>query len=315
MHLSELPFSIVGTGPVSRSFARAFVNAGLTVHAITSRSYERAKDLAAEIAQCSDANPQAFQLPSTDGSNRDDIAEANKCRDPCAVLVAVPDSALTDTLCKRITRLLPGAEYVIHTSGALQSSILHSVSANFLSLHPCSPFPRDSAAPVSLTGMYFGVEGASGAVEEEGMQLVRMLNAIPFHIDRNSKGMYHAACSIANNFVWTLMHTSVETLVRSGVDVETAKKITVDFVERTADTVREVDTTHIAQALTGPIVRGDANSVGLHVAQLGGFPQARRIYKEMAIATANAAHEQGRISRSTMEDVLVVVNAPAETND
>lgn len=312
MALLELPFCMVGTGSISRAFALAFSKANIRISAVASRTSKSASNFANEINEHGKGKQQLVQLVlNSDAQTTEPQPAIHSER--CAVLVAVPDFALDDHLCHKIRQLLPNVEYAIHTSGALRSSVLSGICPKHASLHPCAAFPRDAHVPMEMAGVLIGVEGSSRSVEEQGMQLVRRIGGKPFKIDRERKASYHAACTMSSNFVWTLVHNSMETMVSSGVDKTTAKQIAEGLLQSTLHSVQNTNADSIGDALTGPIVRGDVGSVRSHLAQLReNEDESTSLYEQLAHATAMAAYKEGRITKATLQSILSSIASQAD---
>ncbi len=126
-----------------------------------------------------------------------------------------------------------------------------------------------------------------------GLQLARSLAAalamVPFEIRDEDRPAYHAAACLASNFLVALEESAAELLSRSGV--ENPRELLAPLVLRTAANWSE----HGAAALTGPIARGDEETVERHLAALAEtHPELLELYSALAertraIAAAEAA--------------------------
>src|SRR5690606_16891095 len=77
-------------------------------------------------------------------------------------------------------------------------------------------------------------------------------------IERDAKVFYHAAAVFASNYLVTLLDTAIQTYARAGIPQDVAQKMMAALVRETAENVLR---TSPEQALTGPIARGDMETV------------------------------------------------------
>ncbi|NEX59793.1 Rossmann-like and DUF2520 domain-containing protein [Noviherbaspirillum galbum] len=179
-------------------------------------------------------------------------------------LLAVADDAI-ETCCQSLARtgLLDagpqGKPIVFHCSGALSSHALASArdrGALTASVHPIRSF-ADAQELASLEGAWCGIEGDTGALEtlSSGFEA---LGARMVAIQAEHKLVYHSAAVFACNYLVTLLDVAVQAYGRSGVPPDTALAMMESLVRGTVDNVFRLGP---AQALTGPIARGDLATV------------------------------------------------------
>ena len=102
-------------------------------------------------------------------------------------------------------------------------------------------------------------------------------------IDGKQKGLYHAACCMMSNYLVTLLDSSYSLFEKIGIEKETIKKATLPLLESVIENCINLES---KDALTGPIKRGDKNTVSLHLQQLQNeMPEAVEIYKALGIKT------------------------------
>lgn len=194
------------------------------------------------------------------------------------VFLAVPD----DEIGSAAKRLAQGGvswrgKTVFHTSGlrpAEDLKPLRVLGAACASFHPIQSFPKKDLPSSCFSGIFVGLEGDTKAVRT-GRELARILGARPFRVEAKDKPLYHAACSMASNLFVPLFEAARGLLRATGLGDREAARILVPLIEGTLQHVKDLDA---ATALTGPISRGDADTVGAHLAALKDYPNARRIY-------------------------------------
>jgi predicted short-subunit dehydrogenase-like oxidoreductase (DUF2520 family) len=180
-------------------------------------------------------------------------------RDAELVLVATPDSAIGDAAAALAPGLRSGA-LVLHLSGAcgldeLEKIALARPGVRTGSLHPLQSFPSgDSAGRVA--GSWCAVDGPADVD-----RLALSLGMRPFRVDPARRVAYHAAATVASNHLVALLG-QVARLV-DGIGIPPAA-----FAPLVKATVENVVEQGPVGALTGPVARGDAETVAAHLAAL-----------------------------------------------
>jgi predicted short-subunit dehydrogenase-like oxidoreductase (DUF2520 family) len=170
-----------------------------------------------------------------------------------AILLCVPDAEIAAA-----ARTVAGAaEFVGHTSGATPLAVLEPASAQAFGLHPLQTF-AEGAGPEDFRGAGCAVAGATPEALELANSLARSLGMEPFEIDDDGRAAYHAAASIASNFLVTLQHAAEQVAAAAGLEPEQARALLAPLVEQTA---RNWAALGPERALTGPVARGDDDTV------------------------------------------------------
>jgi predicted short-subunit dehydrogenase-like oxidoreductase (DUF2520 family) len=163
--------------------------------------------------------------------------------DADAILLCVPDAEIP----RAATALAGAAGYVGHTSGATPLSALTGAAGEAFGLHPLQTIPDGGA---DLRGCGAAVAGSSPAALELARMLAERLGMVPFELRDDQRAAYHAAASIASNFLVTLEWAAQRV---AGVDAP--------FGPLVRTTVENWIAAGPHAALTGPIVRGDEETV------------------------------------------------------
>ncbi len=177
------------------------------------------------------------------------------------VFIATPDADLArsaETLASAPIDL-DGA-VVVHTSGALGSDVLgvlREQGASVASVHPIRSFAVAEARDDLLEGTVCGAEGDAAALDV-ALPLFEQAGARTVRIESGAKTLYHAAAVLACNHVVGLVEASLQTYEAAGVDRATAMAALEGLVGGTVTNVFERGP---AGALSGPIVRGEADIV------------------------------------------------------
>lgn len=198
------------------------------------------------------------------------------------ILIAVPDRQVAEAA-HSLGQLNINwrGKVVLHTSGALGSQelgLLQECRAAVGSLHPLYPFPR----PLRQfpRGVVFGLEGDRRAVREAAA-LVRALGGQPMRIRPEEKALYHAAATMVAGHLMTLVDLGTRLLARAGASKTRARHALLPLVRETLESYERWG----ARAWTGPLERGDAETVWHHLVALKTLP---RHYREAYLALAHA---------------------------
>jgi pantoate--beta-alanine ligase len=194
-------------------------------------------------------------------------------------LLCVPDAAIAD-VAARIADAVPPLRLVGHTSGAVGIDALAAPrerGAETFVLHPLQTLPDPGS---DLLGAGCAVSGSGPEAIAFAHDLAKRLGMRPFELDDEARAAYHAAASIASNFLIALEESASELLSRTGV--ADPRELLSPLVLRTAANWSERG----ASALTGPIARGDEATVERHLAALREVaPELLPLYEAMAERT------------------------------
>ena len=204
-------------------------------------------------------------------AGRDEVAEA--CRGAGAVLLCVPDEAIA-SVCELIASDPP--PLVGHVSGATTLDALASAAAGgaeLFSIHPLQTF-ADAETPVE--GTPAAIAGSGEQALDFARRLAEALGMRPFEVPEENRAAYHAAASIASNLLVALEESATDLLERAGVD--DARELLAPLVLRTAANWSERG----AAALTGPIARGDRETVERHRAAIARSAELIHLHEALA---------------------------------
>jgi predicted short-subunit dehydrogenase-like oxidoreductase (DUF2520 family) len=149
---------------------------------------------------------------------------------------------------------------VLHTSGALSSEVLQPLAEIGFAVGSCHPLQTfaSAARAVAITHKaYFCLEGEAKALRS-ARRFVQAIGANHFAIRTEMKSLYHAAAVMSSGGVVALLSANLELLGRCGLSAGKARKVLLPLVEAT---VANIGAVGAAQALTGPIGRGDVRTV------------------------------------------------------
>lgn len=206
--------------------------------------------------------------------------------------MAVPDGAVAE-VARRIARAnTSGAVSFVHVSGALGLNVLAPLSEAHAvgSFHPLQSFPSPQP-PVVFHGITVAIDANTSSLERRLGQLARDIGARPRHVGERERRLYHAAAVIASNYVVALVSEAVRVFEAAGWQQEEAEQALVPLVEGTLANVRS---NGVMGALTGPVRRGDFDTVRRHLEALGDLPmEAGELYRMLGLVALGIAEEAG----------------------
>jgi len=268
--------ALVGTGPVARALAAAYVDGGGEASAVVSRSADRAREVARAVGA---------------GRGSTDLADALAAD---VVVVAVSDRALPE-MADRLKAAGGGAAgLLLHTSGALGADVFQSTGMRAGSLHPLQSFP-DVADAALLSSR---VAGAHWFHEGDGFDdasaMVSVWRGTPHRLAPGSKALYHAGAAVASNHAVALFDAALALFEAAGVPRGEAHAPLAALLAGTAANIASVGS---PAALTGPIARGDVDTVRRHLDALRvDAPDLVESYVAMARRTLVVARAKGAIA-------------------
>lgn len=208
-----------------------------------------------------------------------------------AVFLTVPDDALPG-IAAALAAQGPAPEgcAVFHCSGALATDVLEPLHARGYrvgSLHPLQSIAHPVTGAERLVGAWYAVSGEPAAVAT-ARRLVAELNGTTLAIPVSRRPLYHAAAVVASNYLPVLIASAARLLVQAGVPEDEAVPALLPLLRGTLENIAELG---LAPALTGPIARGDVETVRLHLRVL---PEREApLYRALGLEAVDLAEARG----------------------
>lgn len=220
-------------------------------------------------------------------------------------LLAVPDDVLPGLVrgLAATGSFRPG-QIVVHTSGAHGVSVLApaaELGVLPLALHPVMTFTGRTEDVARLAGCAVGVTAGDGdeAAWSVGEALVVEMGAEPVRVAEPLRPLYHAALAHGANHLVTLVRDCAEILERAGIGP--AERLIAPLLSAALDNALR----HGDRALTGPVSRGDSETVRTHLRELHAVdPDLEGTYRVLARRTAHRAAKAGLLPDHAAQDVL-----------
>src|SRR5262245_7611590 len=186
-------------------------------------------------------------------------------------------------------------DIVFHVSGATPSSDLapaREQGARVASVHPIKTFTDAEAAVQSFPGTFCAAEGDAQALMVLKPAFEK-IGAKVFDIASPAKPVYHAGGVLACNYLVALIEAALRAHEKAGIPRSASLKALEPMVRETVDAIFDKGP---AKALTGPISRGDAETVRRQLAMVRGWDrEIGELYRGLGMLTVALAEADGRL--------------------
>jgi predicted short-subunit dehydrogenase-like oxidoreductase (DUF2520 family) len=267
--VSERVF-IIGPGHVGRGLFRAFRASGVEVVGLHGK--------------------RPSTVATSNGNIPKEIAQAN------VVVICVRDNQLDEAIAEVAAAARDGRltrdTVLLHTSAIAEPQGLGALSgAGFPggTFHPLVPFSDPDVSAELLRKAWIGIDGENAA-KNASRRLAGHLGARTLEIPPGRKPAYHAAAVISSNFPVVLASVAGHLLHAIGIPDASAYQAVDSLMSGAVSNMKQ---TMPDDALTGPVVRGDAETVGKHLRALEGSGPAREIYRALSSAAVEIARDRG----------------------
>ena len=266
----------VGAGTLGRGLALALDGVGCDVVAVSSRTLASAEWLAERISGCVA------------------LDTAQDVADVCdLVFITTPDGAIAEVAASVNWRAGQG---VVHCCGAASIELLDAASgagAAVGAMHPFQTFaglsdPTEAAR--RLSGVTFAVS-ATGWLADYLPSLAERLDGRAITIPDELRPLYHASAVLACGYVGTLLDAAVSLWARMGFTEGDGVRAVAPLSRATIEAIAAAGPVN---AVTGPAVRGDADTIAAHLSLLSEHaPHLLTLYRELTLASIPLARAKG----------------------
>lgn len=208
--------------------------------------------------------------------------------------LCVPDAAIgrvTGRIVKRVGKRGLKGQIVVHSSGALSAQVLQAAAragASVASVHPVMSFA--TRIPVPLQGVPFGVE-ADAASRRILNAIVRRVGGRPFSVEAGSKALYHAVGVLSSPLLVSHLVAAHEAAALAGFNPRQARRLIEPIVWATLD---NFFLRGHGKSFSGPIARGDVQTIDLHLQALKPHPMLAGVYRSLALYALKTLPASGK---------------------
>jgi len=275
--------SIIGAGRTGRTLGLLARRAGYSIGPVVCRKASHAREAAAFIGA------------GTPGTEPVGAA---------LTLIAVPDAAIPAVV--RSLRMPKGA-VAAHTCASLGAEALRPLRPAG-AIHPLRSFAHPAKAADGFAGTACAIDGDPAAVRALEA-FARAIGGSPLRVRAGRKALYHAGAVFASNYVVAVLEAALRLFQEAGVPRTRATPVLVKLAEGTLENVASVG---IPEALTGPIERGDVETVRRHAAAIAGM-DLRSVHEALGRLTIEIARAKGTVAHDRGEALARALAAGKET--
>jgi len=277
--VKKVTITFVGAGALAGGIAPRLVERGYSIREIVTRDGRSGRALARRV-----------KALATNFANAAWSADL--------VWLAVPDAAIA-ACAKRLTRLPHfSAAIVIHSSGALGSELLsplRACGAAVGSAHPMMTFVKGE--PPKMKDVWWALEGDAKAVRA-AREITKALGSHSFAISAGKKALYHAFGAFLSPMLVSEMAAGSALGLAAGVPRDKLSRVMAPIVRRT---VENLLASGGPASFSGPLVRGDVDTIRLHLCALRSHPAERDVYLALARYAVRALPVK---KRNRLEELL-----------
>src|SRR3954469_6740703 len=213
-----------------------------------------------------------------------------KLLDAQVVWFCVPDAEIA-RLADTFLRYHWKRKIAFHPSGVLSSDALNSLrksGARVASVHPLMTFVKGSLP--ELIGVTFAIEGEASAVRV-ARSVVHDLGGQAVAIRKQDKVAYHAFATMICPLLVSLLAASEKAAALAGISAAESRRRMLPIIRQT---LRNYEQLGPAAAFSGPIVRGDVETIRAHIDALAKVPAAKHAYEALARAALELLPNRNR---------------------
>ncbi|MGM0545160.1 MAG: Rossmann-like and DUF2520 domain-containing protein [Bacteroidota bacterium] len=284
--MSAPDITIIGTGGLGQLLTRALSKTSFRIKSVYNRTGDKAENLATHLGI-----PKSGTFPK-------DINELGDL-----VFITVSDQAIKE-VAERLQTLGDdfGNRIIAHCSGNESADLLELLQlkgALTASFHPLQTFTEQSS-PSDFKGIYFSLQGDNEAFPTL-RNVARELGAQSIELTDGQKSQLHAAAVFASNYLVTLLDAAFDISSSEGLPREVARKTLMPLVRTT---LQNIERQEVGDALSGPIKRGDMQTVEQHLQLLKGHDDLHQLYRMMGKKTVELARRSQKIDDATARKIL-----------
>lgn len=262
--------AFIGAGRAGKGLGLYFTEAGIKLSGYYDINIERSRD-------------------ASDLTNTKSFLNLNELVDSSEVIFISTGDDYIANAGNELKEVLKNKKKIVgHLSGLHNSKVLKNIfpECPCFSLHPMYSFSGEQKDNSSLKDVVFTIEGDNEAVFKIREILEPVGNKI-LRIEPDSKALYHGACVFASNYLTTILEKSIKIFKDIGINENEARVMLEPLVKGTVENTFKKGPEN---SLTGPIARGDIQTISTHINNLKKYDaDIENLYKVLGKETLNLA--------------------------
>ena len=211
------------------------------------------------------------------------------------IFLTVPDSLIVKLAEELLEREALAGKILLHCSGAMSGFSLPGEGKVYRgSFHPLQSFAGEGA---TFKDIFIAMDGDPESLSVI-QKLCAILGATPLQVPSEERALYHAAAVFASNYLVTVLATAEQLFTSWTGERQAAREAIMPLVKGSLSNFVGLGG---AEALTGPITRGDSNTVEQHLAVLP--KEFVAFYKNMGLQTLILAQEKNNLTPEQSEKI------------
>lgn len=274
----------IGAGKVGVNLGRYFTQKGVELSGFYGRSEYTTKK-AAQITKSKFYNNIQKVIQESD-----------------IIFITTPDDTIS-IIDQKISQFDLKNKSVCHASGSLKSTVLSnakSSGAQIYSIHPIFAFSNKNIELQELEKIYFSIEGdiEVGSVDLPVIRLLKIIGNRYFVRSIEDSSVYHLANVFVSNLTLSLIDLGISYFKQIGLEEEEALKAIAPLVRGNIENIFEKG---FLNSLTGPVVRGDKNTIKKHLDVLD--HEDKKLYEKLSLNLLKLTAQQ-KYNLENQEDAL-----------
>lgn len=288
--MTKPTIAVVGAGKVGSALSVALHRNGYPITGVASRNLSTAKKLGERLGVCYSDIPAVITPKAK------------------VIFITTPDREITGTVNSIANQAgFCSGQVVAHASGLLPASVMETArryDASVAAFHPLQSFADVETAITNLPGSYFFLEGDRAALDCLE-PVVHDLGGKGFTIKEEDKPLYHAAATVASNYLVAIIHMATEMLGRFGLDKQQSVEALLPLIQGTVNNIKGEGS---VKALTGPVERGDTPTIQKHLGVLSQLhTREKQAYISLAQITVAIALQKGSIDKIKADELISIL--------
>jgi len=265
---------VIGAGRAGTSFARTLAKSRIRTHVLSRRRHAKTKGI-------------SFVSGPIDSVAGFDL-----------IVIATPDPVV-----EAVANELPATPRdrratLVHLAGALDLESLEAARSKGFRTGSMHPLQSIATPDTPLAGCPTGIAATTPATKRDLVALAKRLGLVPL-TPNDARAAYHAAACVSGNYAQVLVEAALRLFETAGL----SRKQAITAVDRLAASgLRNAIALGPAQGLTGPIARGDADTVVAHLDAMTD-PDVRALYVAAGKIAVQLAAQRG----TDVEEVAFVI--------
>jgi predicted short-subunit dehydrogenase-like oxidoreductase (DUF2520 family) len=189
-----------------------------------------------------------------------------------------------------------------HTSGAHPATLLSPLEtkgARLGALHPLQTFPDIDSAINVLPDTYIFIEGGEDSIDVL-REIGANLGSGVVRLKGEEKVLYHLCAVIVCNLLCALLYAGENIMDKIDIKLQ-------PFFPIIKATLNNIENKGPLMSLTGPIVRGDMETVISHLEAMQGMELYKKVYKSLSLVALDMAKERGDIGMEALEKLEAIL--------